>query len=167
VRTLPHVTGIVVGFPLMVIAVGLGLGEIFTRYPQVHLVLKYLGAAYLLYLAWRIAQAGRPDGGSADARPLTFLEAAAFQWLDFFNVGVEILDGRNLDRSHRARAIQQKNRDVLGDIHHGQAPFSIGETCRWGLNREREGMAAQNCATMGGGPNTHPAGFAPPEPSAK
>jgi threonine/homoserine/homoserine lactone efflux protein len=82
VRTLPHVTGIVVGFPLMVIAVGLGLGEIFTRYPQVHLILKYLGAAYLLYLAWRIAQAGRPDGGSADARPLTFLEAAAFQWVN-------------------------------------------------------------------------------------
>ncbi|MGF1621316.1 MAG: LysE family translocator [Rhodomicrobiaceae bacterium] len=66
----------------MVIAVGLGLGEIFTRYPQVHLVLKYLGAAYLLYLAWRIAQAGRPDGASADARPLTFFEAAAFQWVN-------------------------------------------------------------------------------------
>jgi len=82
VRTLPHVMGIVVGFPVMVFAVGLGLGEIFTRYPQVHVALKYVGAAYLLYLAWRIAQAGRADDAARSARPLTFFEAAAFQWVN-------------------------------------------------------------------------------------
>jgi threonine/homoserine/homoserine lactone efflux protein len=82
IRTIPHQLGIIVGFPVMVFALGLGLGEIFTRYPQVHLVLKYIGAAYLLYLAWRIAQAGRPDSGRANVRPLTFLEAAAFQWVN-------------------------------------------------------------------------------------
>ena len=81
-RTIPHVSGIVVGFPLMVFAVGLGLGKIFELYPQIHLTLKYIGAAYLLYLAWRIALAGRPGGGEARARPLTFLEAAAFQWVN-------------------------------------------------------------------------------------
>jgi len=81
-RTIPHVAGIVIGFPVMVLAVGLGLGEVFTRYPAVHTAMKYIGAAYLLYLAWRIAQAGRPDGGSAKARPLTFFEAAAFQWVN-------------------------------------------------------------------------------------
>ena len=57
-------------------------GEIFTRYPQVHLTLKYVGAAYLLYLAWRIAQSGRPNAGEAKARPLNFIEAAGFQWVN-------------------------------------------------------------------------------------
>jgi len=81
-RSLPHMIGITIGFPLMVFGVGLGLGEIFSRYPQAHLVLKYLGAAYLLYLAWRVATAVQSDGGEADGQPLTFLEAAAFQWVN-------------------------------------------------------------------------------------
>lgn len=81
-RTVPHLLGVTVGFPLMLLAVGLGLGEIFQNNPQIHLVLKYAGAAYLLYLAWRIAQAGRPDDSAAKARPLTFIEAAAFQWVN-------------------------------------------------------------------------------------
>jgi threonine/homoserine/homoserine lactone efflux protein len=81
-RTIPHILGITFGFPLMVFALGLGLGEIFTRYPQIHLTLKYIGAAYLLYLAWRIAQASGSDRSAANARPLTFFEAAAFQWVN-------------------------------------------------------------------------------------
>jgi threonine/homoserine/homoserine lactone efflux protein len=81
-RSLPHILGITFGFPVMVFALGLGIGEIFARYPQVHLALKYFGAAYLLYLAWRIAQAGRPEAGDANGRPLTFFEAAAFQWVN-------------------------------------------------------------------------------------
>jgi threonine/homoserine/homoserine lactone efflux protein len=81
-RTLPHMLGITVGFPVMIAAVGLGLGEVFTRYPQLHLALKYIGAAYLIYLAWRIAKASGPDGGDAGGEPLTFLEAAAFQWVN-------------------------------------------------------------------------------------
>jgi threonine/homoserine/homoserine lactone efflux protein len=81
-RSLPHILGITFGFPVMFVCVGLGLGEIFQRYSQAHLVLKYAGAAYLLYLAWRIAQAGRPDSGETTAKPLTFYEAAAFQWVN-------------------------------------------------------------------------------------
>lgn len=81
-RSIPHMAGITVGFPVMLFTVGLGLGELFTRYTQVHLALKYIGAAYLIYLAWRIAQSGQPNGDDANARPLTFLEAAAFQWVN-------------------------------------------------------------------------------------
>ena len=81
-RTVPHMAGIVVGFPVMVAAIGLGLGEVFTRSPQLHLALKFIGAAYLLYLAWRIAQAGSPEGGNMNRKPLTFLEAAGFQWVN-------------------------------------------------------------------------------------
>ena len=81
-RTLPHMLGITVGFPVMIAGVGLGLGEVFTRYPDLHLALKYIGAAYLIYLAWRIAKASGPDGGETAGEPLTFLEAAGFQWVN-------------------------------------------------------------------------------------
>lgn len=81
-RSIPHMLGITIGFPVMVFALGLGLGEIFIHYSQVHLALKYIGAAYLLYLAWRIAQAGQLNDGDANGRPLSFTEAAAFQWVN-------------------------------------------------------------------------------------
>ncbi|MDF2763530.1 MAG: lysine transporter LysE [Rhodospirillales bacterium] len=81
-RTLPHILGICVGFPLMVTAVGLGLGRLFEEVPVTHSVLKLAGSAYLLWLAWRIAQAGSVDQPDARARPLSFFQAAAFQWVN-------------------------------------------------------------------------------------
>jgi len=79
-RTVPHLLGIVIGFPVMVVAIGAGLGEVFKSWPIVHEVLKYAGTAYLLYLAYRIATAGRGEDRQGRGRPMTFLEAAAFQW---------------------------------------------------------------------------------------
>ena len=68
---------------LMVLLVGLGLGQVFAIYPALYLALKYIGAAYLLFLAWEIASAGPVAAGAAGrGRPLTFLEAAAFQWIN-------------------------------------------------------------------------------------
>lgn len=81
-RTMPHVVGIAVGFPVMIVAVGLGLGAAFEAFPALGIVLKYVAFAYLLYLAWRIGQAGRPDLDGERARPLTVIEAAAFQWVN-------------------------------------------------------------------------------------
>lgn len=52
-RSVPHMLGISLGFMVLVIAVGLGLGELFTQFPPLYEVLRYLGAAYLLYLAWK------------------------------------------------------------------------------------------------------------------
>jgi threonine/homoserine/homoserine lactone efflux protein len=60
-RTLPHIAGIAFGFPAMIIAVGLGLGVVFETMPGLEVVLKYVAFAYLLWLAWRMAQAGRPE----------------------------------------------------------------------------------------------------------
>jgi len=79
-RTIPHLLGIVIGFPVMTYAIGVGLGELFRTWPVVHMALKYVGTAYLLYLAYRIATAARGADAQGRARPLTFLEAAAFQW---------------------------------------------------------------------------------------
>ena len=81
-RSLPHMLGITLGAALMVLCVGLGLGAVFERAPVLYTALKYLGALYLLYLAWRIARSGQVERGVARVRPLTFLEAAAFQWVN-------------------------------------------------------------------------------------
>src|SRR5580700_2438036 len=57
-RTLPHIAGIVIGMAFMIAAVGAGLGTIFIAYPVLQTVLKYAGAAYLIYLAVAIAMSG-------------------------------------------------------------------------------------------------------------
>jgi threonine/homoserine/homoserine lactone efflux protein len=82
-RTLPHMIGISLGFPIMLLAVGLGFGQLFEMLPVLHRILEILGTAYLLYLAWQIARAGAPEieGGNA-TRPMTLFEAAAFQWVN-------------------------------------------------------------------------------------
>jgi threonine/homoserine/homoserine lactone efflux protein len=81
VRTLPQMLGVSVGFPLMMVALGLGLGQIFLHLPWLHEVMRYAGAAFLLYLAWRIASSAGVEETEA-GQPLTFVEAAIFQWLN-------------------------------------------------------------------------------------
>jgi threonine/homoserine/homoserine lactone efflux protein len=81
-RSLPHMAGVTLGFAVLLIAFGLGLGQIFALYPGLHAALRIAGVIYLLYLAWRIATAGDPAAAGGAARPLTFLEAALFQWVN-------------------------------------------------------------------------------------
>ena len=81
-RSLPHIFGIMIGFPSMVLAVGLGLGQVFTAYPQLHQGLKWVGSGYLLFLAWKIATAARPKSATGEAKPFTFIQAALFQWVN-------------------------------------------------------------------------------------
>ena len=82
-QTLPHIFGISSGFLFLVLAVGFGLGEIFTRFPLSYQILKWAGAFYLLYLAWNIAQSGPPgDDKTTGSKPMSFLSAAAFQWVN-------------------------------------------------------------------------------------
>ena len=82
--TVPHMLGISSGFWVMVVAVGLGLAEVFARLPWIYSVLKWAGAIYLLYLAWCIATAGPPAESTAGhtAKPMMFWGAAAFQWVN-------------------------------------------------------------------------------------
>ncbi len=81
-RTAPHMIGITLGFSAMVAGVGLGFAPLFGRYPALHLALKILGAGYLLYLAWRIANAGPVKDGKSRARPFRFYEAVLFQLIN-------------------------------------------------------------------------------------
>ncbi|QYJ99233.1 LysE family translocator [Shewanella alkalitolerans] len=80
--SLPHLAGICIGFPCMVLAIGLGLSAVFQAYPLLHLIIKYVGIAYLLYLAWLIANSSSRMEGKQTAKPLSFLQAAAFQWVN-------------------------------------------------------------------------------------
>ncbi|MEN4920642.1 LysE family translocator [Achromobacter spanius] len=81
-RSLPHLLGVNLGFSLMIFLVGIGLGSVFQQTPALYTVLKYAGAAYLLYLAWKIANSGPLEEGEARGKPFTFLQAAAFQWVN-------------------------------------------------------------------------------------
>ena len=82
--TIPHIMGITFGFAFMVGAVGLGLGTIFIAYPVLQTILKYAGAAYLIYLAAAIAMSEpvSPDQDGRGGRPMTFWGAAMFQWVN-------------------------------------------------------------------------------------
>jgi threonine/homoserine/homoserine lactone efflux protein len=82
-RTLPHVAGIALGFAFMVALMGIGLGAVFAAYPVLQTILKYAGAAYLVYLAIVIALSGPVDDeGRRERRPMTFIGAALFQWVN-------------------------------------------------------------------------------------
>src|SRR6478735_2761326 len=80
--TVPHIFGVNFGFAFLVLAFGFGLGVVFQTYPALHTVLKYIGAAYLLYLAYAIATSGPVEGSKGEGRPMTFFGAAAFQWVN-------------------------------------------------------------------------------------
>lgn len=80
-RTVAHAMGVAFGFPLMLVLVSLGLGPIFQAEPKIGEVLGWIGCAALLWFAWKIATAEAADAQSK-ARPLTFLQACAFQWVN-------------------------------------------------------------------------------------
>lgn len=82
-RTIPHMLGIGIGFLVLLLAVGFGLGAVLTAFPMLHNGLKVAGGAYLLYLAWKIASSRSMGGkGEERAQPMRFLDAAAFQWVN-------------------------------------------------------------------------------------
>lgn len=81
-RTLPHMLGISLGHAFMVAMVGIVLLQIFMTYPVLNVALKVLSATYMLWLAWKIANAVPPEAKEVTGKPFTFLQAAAFQWVN-------------------------------------------------------------------------------------
>lgn len=81
-RTVPHMLGIGAGFLSLLIGVGMGLGAVLHAYPPAFIALKVAGGLYLLWIAWKIGSSRSMGEGEAKARPMTFLGAAAFQWVN-------------------------------------------------------------------------------------
>tara|TARA_B110000977_G_scaffold199704_1_gene287899 strand:+ start:2996 stop:3589 length:594 start_codon:yes stop_codon:yes gene_type:complete len=82
IRSIPHMLGISIGFMVMLFAVGAGLVQIFDRFPVIYDVLKIASVIYMLWLAWKIANAAPITKNAQAGAPMTFLQAAAFQWVN-------------------------------------------------------------------------------------
>ena len=81
-RTVPHMLGIGAGFLSLLIGVGFGLGALMQSVPLVYTFLKFAGGAYLVWIAWKIGTSRSLSEGKAGARPMSFIGAAAFQWVN-------------------------------------------------------------------------------------
>ncbi|MBB2168111.1 LysE family translocator [Gluconacetobacter aggeris] len=81
-RTIPQMLGISIGIVVMVALVGIGLGSIFDRLPFLYVALKYISALYLIWLAWKIATSDASGSTTGSTKPLSFLQAAGFQWIN-------------------------------------------------------------------------------------
>ena len=81
-RTIPHMLGVALGFVFIVLMVGVGLVQVFDTFPISYTVLKVVSVVYLLWLAWKIANAGPAEASSDTGTPMTFVQAAAFQWVN-------------------------------------------------------------------------------------
>jgi threonine/homoserine/homoserine lactone efflux protein len=81
-RTLPHVFGVFLGFALMVLLVGLGIGIIFEKFPIVLKILKIIGILYLFWMAYKIASSKGNMKIKENHKPFTFMQAALFQWVN-------------------------------------------------------------------------------------
>ena len=81
-RSIPHMLGISIGFMLMVFAVGAGLVQIFDQFPVIYDILKVVSVVYMIWLAWKIANAAPVTKSAEAGAPMTFLQAAAFQWVN-------------------------------------------------------------------------------------
>jgi threonine/homoserine/homoserine lactone efflux protein len=81
-RTIPHIMGINIGFSLMMFIMAMGLGSVFLAEPRLQWAMKLIGVAYMLLLSWKIATASGVGEGDVGGRPMSFLQGAAFQWVN-------------------------------------------------------------------------------------
>ncbi|WP_299492803.1 LysE family translocator [uncultured Shewanella sp.] len=81
-RSCPQLLGIGVGFPSLVLVTGFGLSGFFHDYPVVQMAIKYVGIAYLLYLAWCIANSRTKVDPDKKVKPFSFIQSASLQWIN-------------------------------------------------------------------------------------
>lgn len=82
IKTIPHILGIVFGIAILNVLCALGLNKIFTMYPYIQRLLKYVGMIYMIFLAIKIANSNGIDGDSSNKKPLNFFQAMLFQALN-------------------------------------------------------------------------------------
>lgn len=82
VDTVPLIAGVGVGFAAMVAIVAMGLGGVVMAIPFLYPAMRWAGALWLLYFAWKIATSAAPGIDGKPGKPVGFLVAAAFQWVN-------------------------------------------------------------------------------------
>uniref|UniRef100_UPI0040483D54 LysE family translocator n=1 Tax=Yoonia sp. TaxID=2212373 RepID=UPI0040483D54 len=99
-RTVPHMLGVSIGHAFMVLMIGIVLLRVFEAYPVLNLILKVAGGSYMVWLAWKIANAVPPAARQVEGKPFTFLQAAAFQWVNpkAWIMGITAISGYAPDR---------------------------------------------------------------------
>ena len=81
-KVIPHIVGVTVGFPIMLLLIGFVLKPILEQFSTLFIVLKFLSAAYIIYLAYKIATAPVNIDAQEQKKPITFVESMAFQWIN-------------------------------------------------------------------------------------
>jgi threonine/homoserine/homoserine lactone efflux protein len=98
-RSLPHLAGVNLGFVFLFLCLGFGLQRVFVSYPQLEVVLRYVGTTYLVWLAWSLATSStkpaqatdkenskqnedKPNQDQSGKGPMSFASAVAFQWVN-------------------------------------------------------------------------------------
>ena len=82
-RTVPHMLGVAFGVVVMIVLVGAGAEAAFALWPPLDTVLRTVCFGVVLWLAWKLWHAAPPaSDGPARGRPLGFLQAAGFQWVN-------------------------------------------------------------------------------------
>lgn len=84
-KTIPHMLGVILGFPLMIFAIGIGLNVVFERYPFIYTLLKIVGSIYLFWMAYKIAyNKGKYsiDNTNEKNKPFSFIQIVFFQWVN-------------------------------------------------------------------------------------
>ena len=80
--SMPHYLGICTGFPAMVIGVGIGVSVLFQQLPYLQIIIQAISIIYLLYIAWNIARTNELSKESGATKPLTYIQAVLFQWVN-------------------------------------------------------------------------------------
>jgi len=80
--SIPHISGVVIGVPILVMLVGLGMSKIFDRVPYSMQVLKIVSVSYFLLLAWRIVKIRTLNSDKKSIRPMSFIQSVLFQWVN-------------------------------------------------------------------------------------
>ncbi|RBA23680.1 LysE family translocator [Herminiimonas fonticola] len=79
-RCIPHMLGVVSGFGVMLALYAAGIGSLIVAMPVLHIILKTIGSAYLVYLAWQLRSMAFSRSDDDNGHPMSFIGAALFQF---------------------------------------------------------------------------------------
>lgn len=160
-RTLPHILGVVIGYAVMFAALTFGIGGLFTAHPPLFEALRIASAIYLVWLAYKIATAVRPpeadgkpgqgEANGAEGQPLTFLQAALFQWINPKGVGMGLAASANFLRpDHLAQDLPVMLALILFMSFASASAWALfGEAVREVLREERRRVWFNRAMALG------------------